>query len=306
MYKVNTILRWLREHYFHIKCSDALDMRHHVDSRIVGHIISAYYRKTIADHLEYFYRYLKEKVFGIDCAVFDKTILYYKEVKNQRITYREALSKALDKKRHKDAWFARKRHTIADIMHFYQEDDFYLFRHPFYHRFGCFRWFIHLLDHIKTPSILEYGCGCAILTEWLSDRFPGFDYTVADIPSVSLDFVKWKKARYNYDYSIKTIGSGKKEFPVMRHYDLIVCKEVLEHTPNPLATVSTLVSCLSPGGVLVVDFINASGGENLEIAVMQREKVKNLLKKNLIGLKPIDEPQGHDGLYIKDYLNIDY
>ncbi len=83
------------------------------------------------------------------------------------------------------------------------------------------------------------------------------------------------------------------------NYDLIICQDVLEHTPNPADIVSSFINHLSDGGVLVIDFMNAPGGENLKQAAEQREAVKRVLKENLIALKPIDEPRGNNGLYVK-------
>ncbi|MBE0427544.1 MAG: class I SAM-dependent methyltransferase [Nitrospirae bacterium] len=271
-----------------------------MDAKILNSIKSVYFRKTISDHFERLYKYTKEKLFGVDYSVFDKTIRYYKETKGQTISHNEALTRALDKKKHKDAWFMRERIKIDDFMQFYQEVDVYPFRQPYLKRFGGFRWYIHLVNHVVKPRILEYGCGSAVLSEYLIEKFSFFHYTVADIPSVTLEFVKWKKITYQYAYEILTIGPGREGIPLRDKYDLIICRDVLEHTPNPLDIVNAFISKLSPGGVLITDFINSPGGENLEVAVEQRETVKNILKKKLIALKAIDEPTGNDGLYIKD------
>jgi 2-polyprenyl-3-methyl-5-hydroxy-6-metoxy-1,4-benzoquinol methylase len=271
-----------------------------LNSRTLKKIRSFAYYKTVFDNLERAYRYTKEKIFGLDYSVFDKTILYYKEVKGKTITKEEALSIALDKKRHKDAWFIKPRNTVEDFFRFYQEVDVYPFRQPYVKRFGGFKWYVRLVGHIDKPSILEYGCGSAVLTEWLIERYQNLKYTVADIPSVTLEFVKWKKTKFKYGYSILTIRPGKDGIPLTEEYDLIICQDVLEHTPNPLDIVSSFIKHLSHGGILITDFLNSPGGENLQCAAEQREKVKDLLKKNLIALKPIDEPKGVNGLYVKD------
>lgn len=270
-----------------------------MNNKILQNIKSVYYKKTIPDRLERRYRTIKEKIFGIDYTCFEKTIKYYEEVKGQTISHSEAYLRALNKKKHKDAWFIRERKNIEDIMHFYQEIDIYPFRQPYLKRLGGYRWYIHLVDHIDRPSILEYGCGSAVLTEWLIEKFPNCNYTVADIPSVTLEFVKWKKKKYRYGYTILTIGSGQEGIPLKDNYDLIICQDVLEHTPNPLDIVNSFINYLSPGGVLITDFINNPGGENLESAIGERETVKKILKENLIVLKAIDD-SGNTGLYVKN------
>ena len=271
-----------------------------MDPKILQAIQSVYQRQTIADTYERRYKRLKERLFGLDYTIFDKTRTYYREVQGQDISAKEALAFALDKTSHKNAWFASERKTIADMMHFYQEVHIYPFRQPYLKRFGGFRWYTRLVAHRHRPAILEYGCGSAVLTEYLLTKFPHCQYAVADIPSVTLDFVQWKKTRYHYNYTILTVGPTPEDIPLQQQYDLIICQDVLEHTPNPLQIVTAFVEHLAPGGVLVLDFLRAPDGENLEVAAAQREAVKRLLQKRLLAVKTIDEPRGNNGLYIKD------
>ena len=254
----------------------------------------------LADHLERLVRCARERLLGVDLSIFDPTIRFYAEVKGQPFTPREALARALDKQRHKAAWHERERTSVEDIMRFYTEVDVYPFRQPYLQRFGGHRWHGRLVQHIDRPRVLEYGCGSAVLTEYLLAKYPSFRFSVADIPSTTQAFVRWKKDTYDYPYTILTIGPGKEGIPLAQPYDLIICKDVLEHTPNPFEIVSAFVEHLSPGGVLLIDYINSTKGENLAAAAEQREDVKALLKRTLIPLKAIDEPRGKEGLYVKD------
>jgi len=265
-------------------------------------IRKAYGRKSnFLDILEYSFKKLREGIVGVDKKIFDKTILYFYEQKGKIINSMDALKIAQNKEAHKQAWFLKKRSSPEDYIKFYKEVEVYPFRQPYNHRLGGFRWYRYLVRHIHQPKILEYGCGSAVLTEYLLSKFPECKYTVADIPSVTLDFVKWKKKKFKYPYKILEIGIGKEGIPLEGLYDLIICTNVLEHTPNPLQIVISFVMHLSPSGVLVIDFVNDPGGENLWEAYYQREKVKSFLKRNLISLKAIDEPKEVWGLYVKDW-----
>ena len=51
--------------------------------------------------------------------------------------------------------------------------------------------------------------------------------------------MKWKKDYYKYQYEILEIGKGKEGIPLEKNYDLIICQDVLEHTPNPLEIVES-------------------------------------------------------------------
>lgn len=270
-----------------------------MDKKMLARIKRIHQNKTFLDIAEVVYRSCKEKILNFDFPIFKKTIFYYKEEKGITYTFSEALSIAMNKEHHKKQWFSRHRNSIEEIMHFYQEVDVYPFRQPYLRRFGGFRWYLELIRHKQHPAILEYGCGSAVLTEWLISRFPHCHYSVADIPSVTLDFVKWKKSRFNYDYEILTIGVGKEGIPLRKVFDLIICEDVLEHTPNPLEIVMAFVNHLSLDGVLIIDFINSPGGENIIEAAAQRQAVKDYLRKHLFPIKLIDELGSNSGLYIK-------
>jgi SAM-dependent methyltransferase len=256
-------------------------------------------RRTLRDAIEKAGRRLRERLWGVDCRVFEKTIRFYREVHGQQFSPQEALQRALNKQAHKTGWSSRPRLTLEDKLHFYQEVHVYPFRQPYNKRFGGYRWCRELVRHRPRPVILEYGCGSAVWTEYLLERFPECQYVVADIPSVTLEFVQWKKRTYGYPYEILTIGQGKDGIPLNRDYDLIVCQDVLEHTPNPLEIAMAFVERLSTEGVLLVDFLNAPGGENLAESVEQRDAVKALLKTRLTPIKAIDDGGKVDGLYVK-------
>ncbi|MFH0969674.1 MAG: class I SAM-dependent methyltransferase [Patescibacteria group bacterium] len=254
---------------------------------------------TLADIIEKIARKLKEIIFGVDCKVFSKTIEYYLKEKNKKFSCSEALKKSLNKEVHKKAWFKKERKNVDDIFYFYKEVDIYPFRQHYLRRFGGFRWYRRLVDHFKKPSILEYGCGSAALTEWFTEKFPECKYTVADIPSATLDFIRWKKKNYGYNYEILEIGKGKEGIPLKEKYDFIICQDVLEHTPNPLEIVESFCSHMSENGILIIDFMDRAEGENLYESMKQRETVKKYLKNNFYSIKAIDKPKGNGGVYLK-------
>ena len=268
-------------------------------------------RSTVMiDNIEVLYKKIRDKIFGFDLSVFDDPIQFCYEAFGMKISREEALEIAKNKQAHKKLWFEKKRTEFDDYINFYSESLFYIFRQPFLARYGGYtggyRWFLQLVDHFNNPQVLEYGCGSAVLTESLLTNYPEANYSVADIPSVTLDFIRWKKEKYYYPYRILEIGGGRKGIPLERNYDLLICRDVLEHTPNPYEIVDEMINHSSPGAVLCIDFLPGGRevykGENLSQALKQREDVKRLLKNRTIRLKPIGDEMGdHDGLYVNPW-----
>ena len=207
----------------------------------------------------------------------------------------ETLVRAQAKAAHKQAWFSRPRNIEADYRAFYQEEDWYIFRQPW--RYRLYSW--HFISKMLPPHgrMVEYGCGAACLTEWMSRRYPHYQYTVADIPSTSLEFVRFR-LRDRKNVTIKTIGMGKEGLPLTDQYHLIICVDVLEHTFNPEEICEHLCDHLLPGGLLYIDFLGSGwGGENLEEARQKRPTALEILCKRLRPLKAINEDDTVWGFY---------
>ena len=195
-------------------------------------------------------------------------------------------------------WHIKKRTTEEKIQSFYQETDYFIFRQSYFHHHKAyFDMALPLL--IKTKgSLCEYGGGIGPMTNWLIKLFPHWQYTIADLDCPVLKFAKWR-FKNNQQVSFKTVTS--KKLPLTKNYNVILCKHVIEHVPNPLKVVKHLISHLKPGGWLFIDFIYDPGEENLQSAAKQRNSVLRYLKANLAPIFTLDPKNSADGygLYIK-------
>jgi len=195
-------------------------------------------------------------------------------------------------------WHKTKRNTQKKIFSFYQETDYFIFRQHYFHRHKVYLdMALPLL--IKTKgSLCEYGGGIGPMTNWLIKLFPHWRYTIADLDCPVLKFAKWR-FKNNQQVSFKTVTS--KKLPLTENYDVILCKHVIEHVPNPLKVVKHLISYLKPGGWLFIDFVYDPGEENLQSAAKQRNSVLNYLKASLTPIFTLDPKNPADGygLYIK-------
>lgn len=195
-------------------------------------------------------------------------------------------------------WNKKARKTKDQIHSFYQETDYFIYRQT---QFNLHKPHLDIALSLllkPTGKFCEYGGGVGPITNRLTKLFPNWQYHLTDLNCPVLSFAKWR-FKNNQNVSFSTVTS--KSLPLTEKYDVIVCKQVLEHVTNPLEVVKHLINHLNPKGWLYLDFIYEPGEENLESGAKQRKRVLSFLQTNL---KPIfsinpDDPKEGYGLYLK-------
>jgi SAM-dependent methyltransferase len=154
---------------------------------------------------------------------------------------------------------------------FWAHTDYYILRQMYRHRDASF--------HEVSATIpgggwlLEWGCGVAPVTNWMRRHRPDVHCIIADVPSRTLEFCKWKYT----DRFVRVVTIGEDENPIAR-VDAVVALEVMEHVPCPIDTLQTLLKALLPGGFLHLDYEDGpAGGGNSEGGVRERRQVLNML-----------------------------
>ena len=139
-----------------------------------------------------------------------------------------------------------------EVRRAFLETEWCLLRQPFYHRWS--RWpdvARHMTAAGPTACVLDWGCGTGELLVWLLTQCPTWRVRGWDLDSPHFRYAQWRLARR---------GQGRSR---PRGYDVVVCRETLEHVPNPVRVVEDLLARVAPGGVLCWDFIDAhDGGAN--------------------------------------------
>lgn len=195
-------------------------------------------------------------------------------------------------------WRQKTRRSIKQIFSFYQETDYFVYRQIWFNRHKSF-WDIALPFWLKrSGQYCEYGSGIGPVTAWLIKYFPNWHYTLVDLSCPVFKFAHWRFHEHkNVDFKTVEI----KRLPLTRQYDVITCKQVLEHVPNPLELIKHLVKHLRPGGWFYLDYINEPGGENLIASSRQRRLVLAYLAKTLRSVMAIDPDKQQEGygLYLR-------
>lgn len=88
---------------------------------------------------------------------------------------------------------------------------------------------VNILEGLASQnfSLLDFGCGTAVITFGFRDQFGEID--LVDLPNMVKDFILWRIQKNNCD-NVKWFEVGSQP---NRKYDIVYCFDVLEHLENP-------------------------------------------------------------------------
>ena len=138
------------------------------------------------------------------------------------------------------------------------------------------------LDHIDAiaglegKAVLDVGCGGGILSEAMARR--GARVTGIDLADKPLKVAQLHLLESGL--KIEYIKTSAEDLCRMRprEYDVVTCMELLEHVPDPAATVQACRGLLKPGGLVFFATINRNP-KSYFYAVLGAEYVLKLLPR---------------------------
>jgi SAM-dependent methyltransferase len=102
--------------------------------------------------------------------------------------------------------------------------------------------------HSRAGSVLDVGCGGGRLLMPLAGQYSTFGVEI-----------NAQAARKAEDRGVRIVASDVREMQSLgRQFDAVVCCDVIEHLPEPLEFVRTLLSVTAPGGLLAISTANAN------------------------------------------------
>jgi 2-polyprenyl-3-methyl-5-hydroxy-6-metoxy-1,4-benzoquinol methylase len=143
---------------------------------------------------------------------------------------------------------------------------------------------IKILKRFKMKSVLDYGGG--IGEESIMAAKNGFLSTMADLPSLTFDFAKWRAQLHGVRVDFIKI---KNDQPLRKKYDAVTCFEVLQHLYRPDKVSKHIIEHINPNGLFIITTrINNPGYSMvLEKNFKYEEGMINFLTKN--GLTLVDQ-----------------
>jgi SAM-dependent methyltransferase len=170
------------------------------------------------------------------------------------ISRREAERRAAEAvHRTRDAWNAAPRRTREEIEGFYNGSQDYIFELVHWHATLTEAETLanvsalEVAERLGVRRYLDFGGGVG--ANLLLFATAGIEVADADISDALLAFARWRLQRRGLHASFIDL---KTESLPEGHFDLLTAVDVLEHVPDPVATLDAALRALTPRGLAIV------------------------------------------------------
>lgn len=135
---------------------------------------------------------------------------------------------------------------------------------------------VNAIAPLAGRHVVDVGCGGGILSEAMARagaRVLGIDLAKALIDVAELHALD---AQVAVDYRILSAEALAAERPAA--FDVVTCMELLEHVPDPAATLNALASLVTPDGDVIVSTLNRTA-KSFAVAIVGAEYVARVLPR---------------------------
>jgi 2-polyprenyl-6-hydroxyphenyl methylase/3-demethylubiquinone-9 3-methyltransferase len=107
---------------------------------------------------------------------------------------------------------------------------------------------------LRSASVLDVGCGGGILSEAMAMR--GARVLGIDLSQAVLDVAQLHALESKLEIQYRSVAAEDLAAAQPDSFDLVTCMEMLEHVPDPAATLRALANLVKVGGDVIVSTLN--------------------------------------------------
>jgi 2-polyprenyl-6-hydroxyphenyl methylase/3-demethylubiquinone-9 3-methyltransferase len=158
-------------------------------------------------------------------------------------------------------------------------------------------------------QVLDVGCGGGILSESMART--GAHVLGIDLTQAVLDVADLHALEAKIEVTYRAIAAEDLALERPAAFDVVTCMEMLEHVPDPAATLTALAKLVKPGGDVIVSTLNRNP-RAFAVAILGAEYVARVLPRGthdyLKFIRPSELARwGRDaGLELHDLTGIAY
>jgi 2-polyprenyl-6-hydroxyphenyl methylase/3-demethylubiquinone-9 3-methyltransferase len=125
-------------------------------------------------------------------------------------------------------------------------------------------------------QVCDVGCGGGILSESMARA--GAQVLGIDLAQAVLDVAELHALEANVAVTYRAVSAAALAAERPAAFDLVTCMEMLEHVPDPAATLSALARLVKPGGDIVISTLNRNP-RAFAVAIVGAEYIARVLPR---------------------------
>jgi 2-polyprenyl-6-hydroxyphenyl methylase/3-demethylubiquinone-9 3-methyltransferase len=136
--------------------------------------------------------------------------------------------------------------------------------------------YVDSIAGLSGKTVLDVGCGGGILSEAMAAR--GAQVTGIDLADKPLKVARLHLLESGLEVEYLKIAAEELAATGEKRYDVVTCMEMLEHVPDPAATVRACSELVKPGGFVFFATLNRNP-KSYAFAILGAEYILKLLPR---------------------------
>jgi 2-polyprenyl-6-hydroxyphenyl methylase/3-demethylubiquinone-9 3-methyltransferase len=136
--------------------------------------------------------------------------------------------------------------------------------------------YIEQAARLHDARILDVGCGGGILSEAMARS--GARVLGIDLAQAVLDVAELHALESGVQVEYRAVAAEELAAAQPDSFDLVTCMEMLEHVPDPAATLKALAALVKPGGDVIVSTLNRKP-QAFAVAIIGAEYIARALPR---------------------------